>query len=60
MDETAHLYLAEGLHPTGPAPDPTEFIEVATFPFVEVLGMVERGEILDAMTVIAVLHAARR
>jgi ADP-ribose pyrophosphatase len=60
VDETAHLYLAEGLHPTGPAPDPTEFIEVATFPFAEVLGMVERGEILDAMTVIAVLHVARR
>jgi ADP-ribose pyrophosphatase len=60
VDETAHLYLAEGLRPIGSAPDATEFIEVATFSFTEVLGMVERGEILDAMTIIAVLQAARR
>lgn len=60
VDETAHLYQAEGLRRAGPTPDPTEFIEVATFPFDEVLRMVERSEILDAMTVIAVLHAARR
>lgn len=60
VDETAHIYLAEGLHQAGPAPDPTEFIEVAPFPFAEVLRMVEHDEILDAMTVIAVLHAARR
>ncbi|HEY7650632.1 MAG TPA: NUDIX hydrolase [Methylomirabilota bacterium] len=60
VDETAHLYMAENLKPAGPAPDPTEFIEVASFPFAEVLGMVERSEILDAMTIIAVLHAARR
>jgi ADP-ribose pyrophosphatase len=60
VDETAHLYLAQGLRQGGMAPDPTEFIEVASFPFDEVLRMVERCEILDAMTVIAVLHAARR
>ena len=30
------------------------------FPFAEVLAMVTRGEIKDAMTIIAVLHAARR
>jgi len=29
-------------------------------PFDEVLAMVERGEIKDSMTVVAVLHAARR
>ena len=40
--------------------DPTEFIEVGVFGFDEVLRMVERSEIRDAMTVIAVLHAARR
>jgi ADP-ribose diphosphatase len=60
VDETAHIYLAEGLRLASTAPDPTEFIEVAPFAFSEVLQMVERSEILDAMTVIAVLHAARR
>jgi len=60
VDETAHLYLGEGVRPARHAPDPTEFIEVGVFGFDEVLGMVERSEIQDAMTVIAVLHAARR
>jgi len=60
MDETAHLYLAEGLRPAPREPDHTEFIEVRAFAFDEVLRMVERSEITDAMTVVAVLHAARR
>jgi ADP-ribose diphosphatase len=60
MDETAHIYLAEALRPVVREADPTEFIEVRSFPFTEVVRMVERSEIVDAMTVIAVLHAARR
>jgi ADP-ribose pyrophosphatase len=60
MDETAHLYRADGLRPATRDGDDTEFIEVRTFPFAEVLRMVETSEIRDAMTVIAVLHAARR
>ncbi|HTY79537.1 MAG TPA: NUDIX hydrolase, partial [Candidatus Bathyarchaeia archaeon] len=59
LRETAHLYLARDLRPASRPPDPTEFIERRTFPFREVLRMVERAEIKDAMTVIAVLHAAR-
>ena len=35
-------------------------IERRPFPFTEVLAMVERGEIKDAMTIIAVLRAARQ
>jgi ADP-ribose pyrophosphatase len=58
--EVAHLYLAEDLRPAAAAPDRTEFIERRAFPFAEVLRMVERGEIKDSMTIIAVLHAARR
>lgn len=58
--EIAHLYVAEDLRPVSRAGDHTEFIERRTFPFAEVLAMVERGEIKDAMTIIAVLHAARR
>jgi ADP-ribose pyrophosphatase len=60
LREVAHLYLAEDLRPASRPPDHTEFIERRTFPFAEVLGMVERGEIMDSMTIVAVLHAARR
>jgi len=60
MEETAHLYAAEGLELVTRPSDPTEFIEVRAFPFAEVVRMVERGEIKDGMTIIAVLHVARR
>jgi len=59
LRETAHLYLARDLRPAARPPDPTEFIERRAFPFIDVLRMVTSGEIKDAMTVIAVLHAAR-
>jgi ADP-ribose diphosphatase len=59
LREVAHLYMAEELRPARRPPDRTEFIERREFPFREVLQMVERGEIKDSMTVIAVLHAAR-
>jgi ADP-ribose pyrophosphatase len=60
MEERANIYLAEGLRPAIREPDATEFIEVRAFAFDEVLRMVETSEIVDAMTVVAVLHAARR
>jgi hypothetical protein len=60
MNETAHLYLGEGLTPTAGLADETEFIERKVFPFPEVLEMVCRAEITDSMTVIAVLHTALR
>ena len=60
VDETAHIYLAEGLRPVPRVADETEFIEVRRFAFDEALAMVERSEIKDAMTVVAILHAARR
>jgi ADP-ribose pyrophosphatase len=59
LREVAHLYLAEDLRPASRTPDHTEFIERRPFPFAEVVRMVEHSEIKDAMTVIAVLHAAR-
>ena len=59
LDEVAHLYLAEDLRPAPRPPDHTEFIETRAFPFDEVVRMVDRAEIKDSMTVIAVLHAAR-
>ena len=60
VDETAHLFLAEGLQPAETTPDETEFIDVRPFPFDAVLRMVLDGEIVDSMTVVAVLLAARR
>lgn len=60
LDEVAHLYAATDLTPVPHEPDATEFIEVRAFPFDQVLGMVTRSEIVDAMTVVAVLHWARR
>jgi ADP-ribose pyrophosphatase len=59
LHEIAHLYVAEDLRPASRPADHTEFIERRAFPFAEVLRMVERGEIKDSMTIIAVLHAAR-
>jgi len=59
VDETAHIYLAEGLRPAARDGDDAEFIEVRPFAFDEVLRMVQTSQIRDAMTVVAVLHAAR-
>jgi ADP-ribose pyrophosphatase len=60
VDETAHLFLAEGLRRAPTPPDETEFIDVQPFPFAEALRMVLEGEIVDSMTIVAVLLAARR
>jgi ADP-ribose pyrophosphatase len=59
MDETAHLFIGEELKELKLDPDETEFIEVRSFPFEQALRMVLAGEIVDGMTVIAILHAAR-
>jgi ADP-ribose pyrophosphatase len=58
VDETANLYVARDLRPVTHPADPTEFIEVRSFPFDEVLRMVEAGEIMDSMTIVAVLRVA--
>jgi ADP-ribose pyrophosphatase len=60
VDETAHVYLAEGLRPVVHDADDTEFLEVRAFSLDEVVRMVDASEIRDAMTVVAVLHALRR
>jgi ADP-ribose pyrophosphatase len=60
VDETAHLFLAEELIKVDSPRDATEFIEVRPFPFRQVLEMVLSGEIVDGMTIIAVLLASRR
>jgi ADP-ribose pyrophosphatase len=57
--ETAHLYVGTGLSPSQLAADETEFIEIKAFSFDEALQMVLDGEIMDSMSVIAILLTAR-
>jgi ADP-ribose pyrophosphatase len=59
MREIGHLFIGRGLTQVHSVPDETEFLEVAVFPFDQVLQMVIDSEIRDSMTVITVLHAAR-
>ena len=58
-EETAYLYIGEQLSPARRPADETEFIEVRAFEFDEALRMVVDCEIMDSMSVIAILHAAR-
>ena len=44
-DETAHLYIAHDLVAVAATPDETEWLEVQTVPFAEVLRQVLAGEI---------------
>ncbi|GAC1436589.1 MAG: NUDIX hydrolase [Chloroflexota bacterium] len=57
-EEVAHLFIGRELTPVAAAPEPTEEIEIRPFAFEEVLRMVLDGQIVDSMTVIAVLRAA--
>jgi len=58
--ETAHLYVGYGLSPSPLQPDETEFIEIRAFDFDEALRLVLEGEIMDSMSVIALLLVARQ
>jgi 8-oxo-dGTP pyrophosphatase MutT (NUDIX family) len=58
--ERGFLYLARGLSQQAAEPDPTEQLVVKKIPFSECLAMVDRGEIKDSLTIIAVLRVARR
>jgi ADP-ribose pyrophosphatase len=59
-DETAHLYVGENLIPAKAPPDETEFLERRVFPFDEALRMALEGEMMDSMSVLGLLLAARR
>jgi ADP-ribose pyrophosphatase len=59
-DETAHLYIGENLTVAQASPDDTEFLQRRVFPFDEALRMALEGEIMDSMSVIGLLLAARR
>lgn len=59
-DEEAALYVATGLRRVPVDRDPTEELEVAHVPFDAAVAMVDRGDITDAMTVVALLTLYRR
>jgi ADP-ribose pyrophosphatase len=59
-DETAHIYVGEDLTPAKAQPDDTEFLQRRVFPLDEALQMVLEGKIMDSMSVIGLLLAARR
>lgn len=59
MAERCELFLGFDLTPAPEVGDDTAYLEAAVFPFDEVLQMVLSSEIRDAMSVIAILHAAR-
>lgn len=61
-DEVIHLFCAEGITPVERRPDGVEeaHAEIVRIPFNELLASVERGEVPDAKTQIAVLAWARR
>lgn len=51
--ERAYLFLARGLSRTESAPEPTEILRIAEVPLAQAMEMIGRGEIWDAMTIIA-------
>jgi hypothetical protein len=59
-DETAHLYMGENLIVTHALPDETEFLERRLFPFETALRMSLEGNIMDSMSVLGLVLAARR
>lgn len=54
-NEYMHLYLATELVKKEAHPDPDEIIKYERIPFIKVLQMLDKGEIIDGKTVIAVL-----
>lgn len=59
-EETAHLYVGEDLTAAQAQPDATESFERRVFSFDAALRLALEGEIMDSMSVIALLLAARR
>jgi ADP-ribose pyrophosphatase len=59
-DEKIHLFAAFDLTPAPQRPDDDEFIELVPTSLPRALDLVWRGEINDAKSALALLHAARR
>lgn len=57
-DEVIHLFLARDLEKGETSRDVDEFMEVVRLPFSRALEMVRRSEIVDAKSIVTLLHAA--
>ena len=57
-DEEGAIFLASGLTAGEAAPEGTEELSVRWVPFAEALGMIDRGEITDAMSQLGLFRAA--
>lgn len=57
-DEVIHLFLAENLVAGEASRDADEFMEVVQLPFSRALAMVRDSEIVDAKSIVTLLHAA--
>jgi ADP-ribose pyrophosphatase len=58
-DEKIHLFAGFDLSPVPQSPDDDEIIEVVPTPLDRALDLVWRGEINDAKSALALIHAAR-
>ena len=59
-DEKIHLWVARGLRPAPTHRDEDEVItDVKRVPYDDAVGMVERGEIVDAKSIACLMHGAR-
>jgi ADP-ribose pyrophosphatase len=54
-DERIHLFLADGLEPGAEHREADEFMELHTLRWSKVLGLIERGEIVDGKTLVSLL-----
>jgi ADP-ribose diphosphatase len=59
-DEVMHLFRASGLASVPPRPDEDERIEIGTFSLEEARAMIERGEVREAKTLVALLLEQQR
>jgi ADP-ribose pyrophosphatase len=59
-DEVIHLFAAYDLTEVPTRHEADEVIELAPMPFAEALELVWRGELTDAKSALALLHAAHR
>jgi ADP-ribose pyrophosphatase len=58
-DEVIHLFAAFDLSPVASRPEDDEVIEVMRIPLDDALDLIWRGELRDAKSALALLHAAR-
>jgi ADP-ribose pyrophosphatase len=58
--EYIHLYYANGYEKAPLEQDADEFVEPLRIPLIEAVAMVERGEIIEGKSIVAILKVARK